>query len=100
MMAERCLQKMDEAKLREKRDEIVALCVEASPKIVEALIEKAVGGNVRAAQMVLQVAGLLAQRGQSQVALVNNTQLVLSESERLELLEAWKDAVADERSDF
>lgn len=85
------LQKMDYTALEEKKQEIIARCVEAAPGIVEALIEKAAGGNVKAAQLVLQVAGVLAQRGQSQVAIAN--QIIITPEEQEQLMKAYLEAV-------
>lgn len=46
-------------RLEREREKIIALCVRSAPAIVQALTDEALKGNVHAARLVLQVAGLI-----------------------------------------
>jgi len=67
--------------LEEKRRAIITRAVEAAEKILNALIDEAVEGNVAAAKLILQVAGLLYTG--SITAVRNDVTLSAEEIERI-----------------
>jgi len=73
------------AALEEKRQAIIARAVEAADEVLEALLEEAKGGNVQAAKVLLQVAGLLHGGGPVVATQINVPQITISPEELAEL---------------
>jgi len=81
------------AALEEKRRAIIARAVEAADEVLEALLEEARTGNVQAAKVLLQVAGLLHGGGPVATARVNLSEIQISPEELAELeksLREWE----------
>jgi len=79
--------------LEERRRAIVARAVEAADEVLEALLEEARTGNVQAAKLVMQVAGLLQGGGPVVATQVNIPQVVITPEELAELeksLREWE----------
>ncbi|MEW6274951.1 MAG: hypothetical protein AB1556_07565 [Bacillota bacterium] len=70
-------------KLKETRQEIVSLAVEAARSVIRSLVDKAVNkGDVAAARLVLEVAGLAGKGGQIMLLQQFNTVPLMSAEER------------------
>jgi len=79
--------------LEKKRQAIIARAVEAADEVLEALLEEARTGNVQAAKVLLQVAGLLHGGGPVATARVNLSEIQISPEELAELeksLREWE----------
>ncbi|MGB9662260.1 MAG: hypothetical protein ACPL5F_09650 [Moorellaceae bacterium] len=71
--------------LEEKRQAIIARAVEAADEVLEALLEEARAGNVQAAKLIMQVAGLLQGGGPVVATQINVPQITISPEELAEL---------------
>ena len=71
--------------LEEKRQAVIMQAVEEAPKVVAALVKEAQHGNVAAARLVLEVAGLLNRQGVLIAQQANAPVAVISPEEIREL---------------
>lgn len=71
--------------LEDKRQVIIAKAVDMAEEVLESLFEEARGGNVAAAKLLLQVAGLIHSGGSMVATQVNVPQITISPEELEEL---------------
>lgn len=71
--------------LEEKRQAVITQAVEAAPLVLKAVLDEALCGDIKAARLVLEVAGLLQRPGNLVATQINVPQVVITPEELAEL---------------
>lgn|GEM_PF-2867079 len=79
--------------LEERRQAVIAQAVEAAPQVLKAVVQEALSGDMKAARLVLEVAGVTQRPGPGMAVQVNQVAPLITPEELAELerdLREWE----------
>ncbi|MEW8958899.1 MAG: hypothetical protein AB2448_07275 [Moorella sp. (in: firmicutes)] len=85
-LAKSAFKALPPALLEEKRQAVIADAVEVAPRVLKAVVEEALNGDMRAARLVLEIAGVTQRLTPAAAVQINNNIPLITpgELERLE----------------